>query len=334
MTSYSTTSGGASGYLVTKSKDVTGEEAWKACAQLPSTSNGNDWCTNTNFNNSWLAITLPSAAVATMCTVTGRTVPNGNNFSAWVIEATNNTVSNDTTAAAATYTTLYTSNNQTMVGSANISFTVRFNNSTAYSTYRFRSTAGIANPGLTRFQLYTNINANSNIISNLVDPINTTDAATKNYVDAKIGKPTTSYQSITTSEGTTTLTASNDIVVLLYGSQSHTVVFPAASSLSIGARIVVMNRSPVACTINDTTQVYTINADEVMNFVLTTSSSWFNLSTCNYRSSSVIQREAISLSTITIAQNDNQSVINGKLQGQITDVKNSVITSTKSYIVP
>ena len=107
-------------------------------------------------------------------------------FSAWVIEATNSTVTNYTTAAAATYTTLYTSNNRTMVSGANISFTVRLNNSTAYSTYRFRSTAGVANPSLTRFQLYTNINANSNIISNLVDPINSQDAASKNYVQGQI----------------------------------------------------------------------------------------------------------------------------------------------------
>ena len=136
-----------------------------------------------------------------------------------------------------------------MVGATNISYTVTLNNNTAYKSYRFRSTVGVANPGLARIQFY-------GVSLDIPTPINSLDIANKDYVDSKIGRPSTSYQSITTSSGSTTLTASNDIVAYLFGSQSHTVVFPAASSLSIGARIVVMNRSSVACTINDTTQYY------------------------------------------------------------------------------
>ena len=133
-------------------------------------------------------------------------------------------------------------------------------------------------------------------------------------------KPTTSYQSITTSGGTTTLTASNDIIVYLFGTSSHTVVFPSTSSLAIGARITVLNRSTVACTINDTFNQTIIDGGEFMSFVLVMSNSWFNLSLCNYRSGNIIQQDALTLSTNAIAQNDSQSIINGKLQGQINAV--------------
>ena len=60
------------------------------------------------------------------------------------------------------------------------------------------------------------------------------------------------------------------------------------------------------------------------------SNSWFNISTCNYRSSSIIQWEAISLSTTAIAQNDDQATINGKLQGQI----NYFIPNTATGTIP
>ena len=42
-----------------------------------------------------------------------------------------------------------------MVGATNISYTVTLNNNTAYKSYRFRSTAGVTNPGLSRIQFYS-----------------------------------------------------------------------------------------------------------------------------------------------------------------------------------
>ena len=147
-------------------------------------------------------------------------------------------------------------------------------------------------------------------------------------------KPTTSYQSITTSGGTTTLTPSNDIIAYLFGTSSHTVVFPSTSSLAIGARITVLNRSTVACTINDTFNQTIIDGGEFMSFVLVMSNSWFNLSLCNYRSGNIIQQDALTLSANAIAQNDSQSIINGKLQGQINAVIPQGALKTATSTIP
>jgi hypothetical protein len=59
---------------------------------------------------------------------------------------------------------------------------VNFANTTAYTTYRFRATAGLANPGLTLLNFMQNANLNSNSIINLANPTNAQDATTKNYV--------------------------------------------------------------------------------------------------------------------------------------------------------
>ena len=50
MTSYNTTATGLTDFLVTKSQDVAGQEAWRCCNSLLA----GGWCTNTNFNNSWV----------------------------------------------------------------------------------------------------------------------------------------------------------------------------------------------------------------------------------------------------------------------------------------
>ena len=54
---------------------------------------------------------LPTAQIVKYIFLVGRGVGTGNNFSTWVIEATNDIVTSDATAGAAEYTLLYTSNN-------------------------------------------------------------------------------------------------------------------------------------------------------------------------------------------------------------------------------
>jgi hypothetical protein len=79
-------------------------------------------------------------------------------------------------------------------------------------------------------------------------------------------------------------------------------VFPAAASLPICSKIVVLNTTSVACTF-DSTINQTIFGGEVV-LISPAQSSWVNLSLCNYRADHVIPRDALSLSTTAVAQND------------------------------
>ena len=169
MSTYQTSSA-----LVTYSQDIPCAEAWRVFS-----TNNAEWCTTANYNNSWVGVTLPTAVIANTCTLVGRSVATGNNFSAWVLEASNSVINDNTSAAAATYTLLYTSNNQSFIGAANITYTVSFSNTTAYTTYRFRSTAGVANPGLKTLNFIQNANLKSNRIINVADPQLSQDVATR-----------------------------------------------------------------------------------------------------------------------------------------------------------
>lgn len=107
---------------------------------------------------------------------------------------------------------------------------------------------------------------NTTEITNVKDPTLIQSVATRNYVDSKIGSA--SYQLVSTAGGGITFSSSNNIIAILNGTLTHAVVFPAAASLQIGARIVLNNTSTQDCIVESTTAQTTISPGEVQGYVL------------------------------------------------------------------
>ena len=90
-----------------------------------------------------------------------------------------------------------------------------------------------------------NMSAGSTPITSVANPSNQQDAATKDYVDTIGG-----LQSVTTAAGTTTLTVSSPMMTIFTGSTTQTCVLPDATTLSVGRKFVISNRSTNSVQVN------------------------------------------------------------------------------------
>ena len=110
-----------------------------------------------------------------------------------------------------------------------------------------------------------NMSAGSTPITSVANPSNQQDAATKDYVDTVGG-----YQSVTTAAGTTTLTVSSPMMTQFTGSTTQTCVLPNATTLSVGRKFVISNRSTGSVQVN-------MNGGSALQTLLSTSEATLTL---------------------------------------------------------
>lgn len=80
------------------------------------------------------------------------------------------------------------------------------------------------------------VGPNATEITYVKDPSLIRNVTPKNYVDSEATSSTAaSYQLITNSSESTTLTSISNILAILTGTLAHTIVFPAAVSLPVGS---------------------------------------------------------------------------------------------------
>ena len=110
------------------------------------------------------------------------------------------------------------------------------------------------------------MSAGSTTITSVSNPSNQQDAANKDYVDTVGG-----FQSIATAAGTTTLTVSSPMTTQFTGTTTQTVVLPNATTLSVGRKFVISNRSTGSVQVN-------ANGGGALQTMFATSQATFTLS--------------------------------------------------------
>lgn len=157
------------GYIITTSSAASGWDGWHAFTR---TNGGlyNEW-TTAGVTTGWLKVQLPAPIAANGFSLLNRTYGT-EYFITWLVEGSNNN---------STWDTLYTSTSRV----PNVFTKYTLTNTTPYSFYRFNGLTGnTGSPGLSQFNINAPVfNVNGVRIINVDDPINISDAATKNYVD-------------------------------------------------------------------------------------------------------------------------------------------------------
>ena len=156
-------------YIASASTEFTSEKAYGAFTQ------GLTHWAPANSGEQWVEIYLGSQVSVGSFTLKGRYDQSAWTVG-WYVSASNDGVN---------YYILYNGNVE--IGSAAQTFQIPISTIKPYSYYRFVGTAKTLNlSGLDRFDLYyASFTASNKVLTDVVDPISSQDAATKNYVDAK-----------------------------------------------------------------------------------------------------------------------------------------------------